>query len=75
MKAQSAFENGRGDPNTTLYNWLCAEIVHANKQGIDWILVPSRPVETDHDYKVYLFFAREFAKLRSGSVSVMSQVA
>ncbi len=65
MQSQARFENGRGTENETLYEWLSAEIAHANASGIDWIVKPSRPVESLQDYNNYKLVALTLMKMRS----------
>jgi hypothetical protein len=75
MKAQAAFENGKGDPKQSLHDWLCAEITHANQNGIDWITMPDHQVETDQDYEYFKSIAWNLAKLRMGLPATLPKVA
>ena len=66
MKMQARFENAKPEEeNERLFEWLCAEIAHANIAGIDWVQSPSRPVESLQDYNTYKLFARTLATVRA----------
>jgi len=65
MQSQTRFESEEGDTYQNLYDWLCDEIAHANASGIDWIVKPSRLVESLQDYNNYKLVAQVLMKMRS----------
>jgi hypothetical protein len=77
MKAQARFESCAvsNEENQLLYDWLCAEIEHANECGIDWIQKPSRMIESRQDYNTFKLFARNLSKIRAVATTSHIKVA